>query len=80
MGSFASAENVYHIHNNRTDDTFYVDTVVFVKSGILNGNEGMLQILRNRIQSNILSIGAGRGKVFDFYTGIVIDGGGESLW
>ena len=58
-----------------TEDTSYVDSVVLVKTFILNGNYRMLQIHRNLFDGNRQTVGAWRSQLTQLVSVSVIQKG-----
>ena len=68
LGKISGGDSFYSC----TENTFHINTIMFIKSFILNGDYCMLQIYRNLIQSNWQSVRIRCGQLTDLISGVVV--------
>ena len=59
------------------DNALDIDAVVVIKTGVLDGYESVLQILRNHVDGNRDAVGIGRDQLLDLGSLYVVHKGGK---
>ena len=70
--------SVLDAHYARTDNTLDVDAVMVIKTGVLDGDKCVLQVLRNHVDGNRDSVGIGGNQLLDLCAFYIVYKGGKA--